>query len=160
MRTPTKTITAVSLTAALALSLGACSSQSSSSPPEDATTSGETGVSTGEFSGTIDGEAFIIDQPIVSCIFENGTSTVYASSMVAPLSSNFSLTIKESNKVIAVTASLDDEPMLYFMEARGVGHAEVTVEGSTYTVIGEAPTELKADPSAPLRRFAVTATCR
>ncbi|RLP09662.1 lipoprotein LpqH [Propionibacterium australiense] len=163
MKTPTKTIMALTLTTALALSLGACSGQSntteSSSPAETATTSSAPEVTTGgDFSATIDGEPFTIDQPVVTCGSEDGMTTVRTASMTSSPSS-FTVTLDENGQVVMVNAGKGSELVLSFMDAGGVGHAEATVDGSTYTVTGEAPAEVATDPSAPLRSFEMTATC-
>ncbi|MBE6478664.1 MAG: hypothetical protein E7Z97_11475 [Propionibacteriaceae bacterium] len=164
MKNPTtKTVMTLILAPALALSLGACSGQSntteSSSPAEAATTSSAPEATTGgDFSATIDGEPFTIDQPIVACGTEDGMTTVHAASTTTSASS-FTVTLDENGQVAMINAGREGESVLSFIDVGGIGHAEATVDGSTYTVTGEAPAEVATDPSVPLRSFEMTATC-
>ena len=51
------------------------------------------------------------------------------------------------------------EYILHFTGASRTAHADATVEGSTYTVTGEAPASDTTADSAPLKTFDMTAAC-
>ena len=145
-----QTITALALTATLSTGLSACSGNgkdnsnsapsatehSSESAANDSPTNSMTSTAAAavqdSFSATIDGQPFTIDQPIV---------------------------FGEDGEVTLIMASQGDEMMLNFMDATGIGHAEVTTNGSTHTVKGEVPAANPADESAPLKPFEMTVTC-
>jgi len=166
----TKTIPTMALTAALALGLSACGGSSDSSTSPSSTTdssasatsaaaSATSAAAGGSFSATIDGQPFTIEKATVSCQAENGTKTVYAASTTTGPTSTFTVTLDDSGTVTTVMAAESGKKALNFMDTAGIGHAEATVDGSTYTIKGEAPAETPTDASAPLKTFEATVTC-
>ena len=129
-----QTITALALTATLSTGLSACSGNgkdNSNSAPSATEHSSESAAN---------------DSPTNSM-----TSTA-----AAAVQDSFS---GDGGGVTLIMASQGDEMMLNFMDATGIGHAEVTTNGSTHTVKGEVPAANPADESAPLKPFEMTVTC-
>ena len=120
------------------------------------------------FSATIDGHPFTIDQSTVSCALEGGSKSISAESADAeekPIYFMMILDRKDHVDTITTSRGHDQgnvyrfEYMLRFTEASRTAHAEATVEGSTYTVTGEAPASDTTADSAPLKAFDMTVTC-
>ena len=120
------------------------------------------------FSATIDGQPFTIDQSTVSCALEGGSKSISAESADAeekPIYFMMILDRKDHVDTITTSRGHDQgnvyrfEYMLRFTEASRTAHAEATVEGSTYTVTGEAPASDTTADSAPLKAFDMTVTC-
>ena len=169
-----QTITALALTAALSMGLSACSGNgnsnsapsatehSSESAANDSPTNSMTSTAAAavqdSFSATIDGQPFTIDQPIVACATEDSATSVNVTATNSE-TDYFTTVFGDSGQVTLIMASQGDEMMLNFMDATGIGHAEVTTNGSTHTVKGEVPAANPADESAPLKPFEMTVTC-
>ena len=169
-----QTITALALTAALSMGLSACSGNgnsnsapsatehSSESAANDSATNSMTSTAAAavqdSFSATIDGQPFTIDQPIVACATESDATSVNVTATNSE-GDYFTTVFGENGEVTLIMASQGDEMMLNFMDATGIGHAEVTTNGSTHTVKGEVPAANPADESAPLKPFEMTVTC-
>lgn len=169
-----QTITALALTAALSMGLSACSGNgnsnsapsatehSSESAANDSPTNSMTSTAAAavqdSFSATIDGQPFTIDQPIVACATEGDATSVNVTTTNSE-GDYFTTVFGENGEVTLIMASQGDEMMLNFMDATGIGHAEVTTNGSTHTVKGEVPAANPADESAPLKPFEMTVTC-
>ena len=169
-----QTITALALTATLSTGLSACSGNgnsnsapsatehSSESAANDSPTNSMTSTAAAavqdSFSATIDGQPFTIDQPIVACATEDSATSVNVTATNSE-TDYFTTVFGDSGQVTLIMASQGDEMMLNFMDATGIGHAEVTTNGSTHTVKGEGPAANPADESAPLKPFEMTVTC-
>ena len=169
-----QTITALALTATLSTGLSACSGNgnsnsapsatehSSESAANDSATNSMTSTAAAavqdSFSATIDGQPFTIDQPIVACATEDSATSVNVTATNSE-TDYFTTVFGDSGQVTLIMASQGDEMMLNFMDATGIGHAEVTTNGSTHTVKGEVPAANPADESAPLKPFEMTVTC-
>ena len=167
-------ITALALTATLSTGLSACSGNgnsnsapsatehSSESAANDSPTNSMTSTAAAavqdSFSATIDGQPFTIDQPIVACATEDSATSVNVTATNSE-TDYFTTVFGDSGQVTLIMASQGDEMMLNFMDATGIGHAEVTTNGSTHTVKGEVPAANPADESAPLKPFEMTVTC-
>ena len=167
-------ITALALTATLSTGLSACSGNgnsnsapsatehSSESAANDSATDSMTSTAAAavqdSFSATIDGQPFTIDQPIVACATEGDATSVNVTATNSE-GDYFTTVFGENGEVTLIMASQGDEMMLNFMDATGIGHAEVTTNGSTHTVKGEVPAANPADESAPLKPFEMTVTC-
>jgi len=167
-------ITALALTATLSTGLSACSGNgnsnsapsatehSSESAANDSATNSMTSTAAAavqdSFSATIDGQPFTIDQPIVACATEGDATSVNVTATNSE-GDYFTTVFGENGEVTLIMASQGDEMMLNFMDATGIGHAEVTTNGSTHTVKGEVPAANPADESAPLKPFEMTVTC-
>ena len=167
-------ITALALTATLSTGLSACSGNgnsnsapsatehSSESAANDSATNSMTSTAAAavqdSFSATIDGQPFTIDQPIVACATEDSATSVNVTATNSE-TDYFTTVFGDSGQVTLIMASQGDEMMLNFMDATGIGHAEVTTNGSTHTVKGEVPAANPADESAPLKPFEMTVTC-
>jgi lipoprotein len=167
-------ITALALTATLSTGLSACSGNgnsnsapsatehSSESAANDSATNSMTSTAAAavqdSFSATIDGQPFTIDQPIVACATEGDATSVNVTTTNSE-GDYFTTVFGENGEVTLIMASQGDEMMLNFMDATGIGHAEVTTNGSTHTVKGEVPAANPADESAPLKPFEMTVTC-
>ena len=167
-------ITALALTATLSTGLRACSGNgnsnsapsatehSSESAANDSATNSMTSTAAAagqdSFSATIDGQPFTIDQPIVACATEGDATSVNVTATNSE-GDYFTTVFGENGEVTLIMASQGDEMMLNFMDATGIGHAEVTTNGSTHTVKGEVPAANPADESAPLKPFEMTVTC-
>ena len=104
----------------------------------------------------------------MSCALEGGSKSISAESADAeekPI--YFMMILDRKDHVDTITASRKHdqgnvyrfEYMLRFTEASRTAHAEATVEGSTYTVTGEAPASDTTADSAPLKAFDMTVTC-
>ena len=166
-------ITALALTATLSTGLSACSGNgnsnsapsatehSSESAANDSATNSMTSTAAAavqdSFSATIDGQPFTIDQPIVACATEGDATSVNVTATNSE-GDYFTTVFGENGEVTLIMASQGDEMMLNFMDATGIGHAEVTTNGSTHTVKGEVPAANPADESAPLKPFEMTVT--
>ncbi|WP_316668026.1 lipoprotein LpqH [uncultured Propionibacterium sp.] len=100
-----------------------------------------------------------MEKATVACSAENGSKTVHAASTTTGQTSTFTATLDDADKVSMVMAAESGTQVLNFMDAAGIGHAEATVDGSTYTIKGEAPAETATDASAPLKSFEATITC-
>ena len=171
-----QTITALALTATLSTGLSACSGNgkdnsnsapsatehSSESAANDSPTNSMTSTAAAavqdSFSATIDGQPFTIDQPIVACATEGDATSVNVTTTNSE-GDYFTTVFGENGEVTLIMASQGDEMMLNFMDATGIGHAEVTTNGATHTVKGEVPAANPADESAPLKPFEMTVTC-
>ena len=167
-------ITALALTATLSTGLSACSGNgnsnsapsatehSSESAANDSATNSMTSTAAAavqdSFSATIDGQPFTIDQPIVACATEGDATSVNVTATNSE-GDYFTTVFGENGEATLIMASQGDEMMLNFMDATGIGHAEVTTNGSTHTVKGEVPAANPADESAPLKPFEMTVTC-
>ena len=167
-------ITALALTATLSTGLSACSGNgnsnsapsatehSSESAANDSATNSMTSTAAAavqdSFSATIDGQPFTIDQPIVACATEGDATSVNVTTTNSE-GDYFTTVFGENGEVTLIMASQGDEMILNFMDATGIGHAEVTTNGSTHTVKGEVPAANPADESAPLKPFEMTVTC-
>lgn len=163
-----RTAAVVGLTTALIVGLSACSSESphtaERSPETEKTDSKAPGSKTPEgtkspFSATVDDQPFNIDEPITNCVSEAGATTIHTASTIATNGDYFSVIIDDSGQVSMLMASQKGETVLDFMDVAEVGHAEATIDGKTYTVKGEAPGTVSTDPSAPLKKVEMTATC-
>lgn len=167
-------IAALALTATLSTGLSACSGNgnsnsapsatehSSESAANDSATNSMTSTAAAavqdSFSATIDGQPFTIDQPIVACATEGDATSVNVTATNSE-GDYFTTVFGDGGEVTLIMASQGDEMMLNFMDATGIGHAEVTTNGSTHTVKGEVPAANPADESAPLKPFEMTVTC-
>ncbi|WP_439029662.1 lipoprotein LpqH [Gordonia terrae] len=145
-------ITSILGAAAVAVALTACGSDDSSS-----SSSGSTDA---EASVTVDGKELELSDKTVGCTDTAGKVTIGIGSGSGTSGIGVVLTSGDSPEVESVGLGSLDGVTLGYQKGAGQGSAEVTKDGDTYTVSGEASGIDLANPTQPVTKaYEIKVTC-
>ena len=118
-------------------------------------------VSTGgSYTTSIDSSPYIIDNAIVAYVKAEALTTLTVASPSNVGGKGIVVVLDDSGGVSGLTIGIEGGQRIGYIEGSPVGSAEATIDGSTYTITGNAPYVDTSTPAASgLKSYDITITC-